>query len=627
MRRLIKQAALLLLVLLCALAWCCSLHAAADDSNSPQQAAQQPQRPMRVLIQADGTAKLVPADEAADVPAGIELPGSGGAAGLVPLWLAEQQQREAEAAARLAEERQRQQREQQELERQREEEQRHAREKEEAERIAAAEAQARAEADAQAQAAQAAAQAEAEALAQAQARAEAEAAARQAEEVQQQQQQHHEHQQQAPHEESSHSSEAEGAPSAEADADAEEAERARQDAIAAEAARAFAEAQVALHGSAAEGQHVAAHDPAQALLDALERASLFRELTTHNAWSMVQAGRPFALLVLCRCHNDDDLDIPALEVTLRAQLDPQGTPLSERFTFLWVRSPAREQFSVRTTYDLPVDAPALVIDNIPIGQHVEKYLFPGRIARPRDFDTTVKIVRWLSDFLLAPSPLPLLVRSTPAPADPVVPGPTTAGKVVDVVGSTFEEVVLRSTQHVLLMLTSPTCPACHNALPVLDALASRIGWSRPDVLVARMDRVHNDAPFVLRFASYPALLLFRSNGKTMDSTEDQGEEPMNRGKDGSRGWRAPLDYFASRNDGQAQGSCNAPLNADTLFEWVMQHTGGAAGGMLGDGGGSSSSVDADGQTSAAPLHEHAEDLPREEVESHAQGTQQAGAAM
>jgi chemotaxis protein histidine kinase CheA len=394
--------------------------------------------------------------------------------------------------------------------------------------------------------------------------------------------------------------------SAEADAERAQREQEERDAIAAAAARAYAEAQVALHGSATDGQHVAAHDPAQALLDSLmHRATLFRELLPHNAWSMVQQGRPFAILVICQCQGDDDLDIPALEAAIRAA--PEG--LADRFTFLWVRSPTREQFSIGHTYGLSHDSPHFVIDNIPIGQHVEKYAFTsGRLARPRDPRSTELIVRFLRDFLLAPTPLPLLMRSSPAPhgdaADEADESSFTPGKVIEVFGDTFERIVLQSPHSVVLMLISPTCPACHNAAPVLDALAQRLSWSSggsgfggggggkvAEVRVARMDRANNDVPLVLRFASYPALFLYKSGSKSMDTSEDGGEEPGQRGLKGSRGWAAPIDYNAGRV--ADSGSCNAPLSVDALYEWVMKHTGdGGFAGMLG-GGSSTSSSDED----------------------------------
>ncbi len=144
----------------------------------------------------------------------------------------------------------------------------------------------------------------------------------------------------------------------------DEEEVRRRDEIEAAAARAFAEQ--GLVKVEEGGSHVAAHDPAEALLISLERAGFFRELLQHNAWPFVQQGRPFAMLVLCRCPADDTIDLNALENLL------VDAGMHHKFTFLWVRSPTRERFQVAHTYGLSDHKPAFVIDNIPIGQHIEK---------------------------------------------------------------------------------------------------------------------------------------------------------------------------------------------------------------------------------------------------------------
>jgi thiol-disulfide isomerase/thioredoxin len=256
-------------------------------------------------------------------------------------------------------------------------------------------------------------------------------------------------------------------------------------------------------------------------------------------------------------------------------------------------------------------------------------------------------VRFLRDFLLAPTPLPLLMRSSPAPSsDDGDESSFTPGKVIEVVGDTFERIVLQSPHSVVLMLISPTCPACHNAAPVLDALAQRLSWSsgfggdgKADVRVARMDRANNDVPLVLRFASYPALFLYKAGAKSMDTSADGGEEPGQRGLKGSRGWAAPIDYNAGRV--ADSGSCNAPLSVDALFEWVMKHTSdGGFAGMLGGGGPAdedSGSVNgewtpssAGGGEQDASTQQHAHSSSSDNNHAHAEthsSQQQGGASM
>ena len=434
------------------------------------------------------------------------------------------------------------------------------------------------------------------------------------------------------------------------EAEAEAARQAAEAAAAADsAARAFAEQGLVKVDDDA-GQ-IGMHDPAQALLDSLGRAAFFRELLPHNAWQYVQQGRPFAILILCRCAQDDSLDIGTLENLL------MDRGLHHRFSLLWVRSPTRDQFRVGHTYGLAEgDLPAFVIDNVPIGQHVEKYLFPGRLARPHTA-SPVDVANFLSDFLLAPTPLGLIQRTQPAPAP--VPGTQQQGRgeVVEVVGSTFEELVLRAQGPVLLVLVSPTCPACLSAAPVFDEVAKRMAWTHPDVLVARLDRTENDLPLVLRFASYPAVFLYPSGSKraayapveddddaaaaaasaasAAAESEQEQEQPQNRGKHSSRGWMRPVDFFEDHP--RQEGTCNAPLSVADLEEFVRRHTG-RGGNLLGAAGDEALSPQQQPQSEmmqstpqdAPDQQQQQQQQPAAQAEQPAQqtqSTQQAGAAM
>jgi thiol-disulfide isomerase/thioredoxin len=273
--------------------------------------------------------------------------------------------------------------------------------------------------------------------------------------------------------------------------------------------------------------------------------------------------------MLCRCEEDTDLDIDGLEKLIEA------AGLQSAFTFLWAQPSTRAQFSMDNTFGTSPSQPAFVIDNIPVGQHVEKYIFTGSVRRQRPglgpHATPKQLFDFLTAFMSAPTPLPLILRTQPSPPESDSFDPSRdRSKVLEVVGSTFESHVLNSHSSVLMMLYSPSCPACHTALPVLDALASTLSWSSLDVVIAKMDRVHNDVPFVLRFASYPAIVFFRSGMKRMDTTVNDGELPSNRGRDGSRGWRRPIDYYEEYPRGSGD-SCNAPLSSQDLEAFVRKH--------------------------------------------------------
>jgi thiol-disulfide isomerase/thioredoxin len=354
-------------------------------------------------------------------------------------------------------------------------------------------------------------------------------------------------------------------------------------------------------------------DPAQSLFDYLQRSVFFTELHPHNAWSLVQQGRPFAILILCRCSYDSNLDINGLENLM------VDAGLHHKFSLIWAQNPVVSQFQMANTYGLEPGRPAFVIDNIPVGQHVEKYLFPGRIEHPHTA-TAQDMFQFLADFHKAPTPLKLILRSQPVPEQPFHIDED-RGKIVDVVGSTFEAIVLQSPYTVLLMLHSPGCGGCQAALPEVQKVAESLSWSNRDVIVAKMDRTQNDVPLVLRFTSYPAIFLYKAGVKFYDTASEGGEEPMQRGALGSRGYRSPVDYHGPTENPRQGDQCNSPLNAADLEAWVKKHTGG--GNLLGMEGGIGGKKEAQSQWDGAstPVAEP----PRDHQE--AQSAQQAGAAM
>lgn len=266
------------------------------------------------------------------------------------------------------------------------------------------------------------------------------------------------------------------------------------------------------------------------------------------------------------------------------------------------------------TYGLSPSSPAFVIDNIPIGQHVEKYVFDTAALRRPHSATPQQLAQFLKDFVAAPSPLQLLVRSTFPSLEMSVSEANKRGKVLEVSGATFEEAVLRSDVHVLLLVYSPSCPACQQALPVFDRLAASLAWSHPNVLIAKIDRQSNDVPIVLRFNSYPAIFFFKAGQKTFPSELEGGEEPSNRGLLGSRGWRTPIAYEHAR-DGD---SCNAPISEAQLLDFTNKHS---DANLLGDGSAASSFAFASEARSV--LHAEVPVL----LDGTAANTQQSGVAM
>lgn len=94
------------------------------------------------------------------------------------------------------------------------------------------------------------------------------------------------------------------------------------------------------------------------------------------------------------------------------------------------------------------------------------------------------------------------VRSAPAPAP--------AGPVVEVVGTTFAEMVLTEALDVLVMIYAPWCPHCREMETTYLQLARRFAHV-PSVRIARMDGTANDHPAVSP-SGYPHIAIYPAQG-------------------------------------------------------------------------------------------------------------------
>lgn len=364
------------------------------------------------------------------------------------------------------------------------------------------------------------------------------------------------------------------------------------------------------------------HDPARALLESLQRAAFFRELHGGNGWHYVQQNRPFLVLITCDCPRDSDLDIATLENLV------MDAGLHHKFSFLWVKPESVQRFAMVETYGLTEsNQPALIIDNIPIGQHVEKYLFPGRIERPHTA-TPKEMFDWMTAFFQAPTPLSLILRSRRLDdgSDGSFNIDHDRGRVFELTGETFRHVVLDSPYTVLVMFYSPTCPGCQSAQPVLAKVAETLAWTNRDVIVAKLDRTRNDVPIVIRFQSYPAIFLFLGGKKLYDTTSNDGELPENRGLAGSRGYRAPIDYYGPTENPRSGDSCNAPLNEKDLESWIQKHTNGG-GNLLGMMGGMGATSLHTEMSTTMDAPDYAETPAVAESQTTPQAPEQAGMTM
>ena len=100
------------------------------------------------------------------------------------------------------------------------------------------------------------------------------------------------------------------------------------------------------------------------------------------------------------------------------------------------------------------------------------------------------------------------------------PLPKNKGPVKEVVGKTFDDIVLDPTKHVLLVLYSPSCEKCKKIEPMYRNVA-RHYKSNSQVVVAKMDAVNNDVPENFKVDTYPYLFLSKA-GEGDNPTRFQG---------------------------------------------------------------------------------------------------------
>ena len=97
-------------------------------------------------------------------------------------------------------------------------------------------------------------------------------------------------------------------------------------------------------------------------------------------------------------------------------------------------------------------------------------------------------------------------KSAPAPAEEEQAGP-----LLRVVGTSFEQLVLRSEKDTFLYVFAPWCGVCKETTPVVEKLARRFA-STPSVSIAVMDGAANEHPAV-HVTGYPTIVFFAAGAK------------------------------------------------------------------------------------------------------------------
>jgi len=169
---------------------------------------------------------------------------------------------------------------------------------------------------------------------------------------------------------------------------------------------------------------------------------------------------------------------------------------------------------LRWSSDPPIsELPTIALDNIPMGSTNEKH-----VLRIRDFNehgergqvNSAQLINFFDQFF--DQTLPLLLRTQPIV---LVPEPKRIpGKVVDVVGATFEKIVLDEEKDVLLLIYSPFCGASIAVSPIFEQVADAVK-DEPGIVIARIDKTANDLPIRgILVTHYPMTYLFPAGKHT-----------------------------------------------------------------------------------------------------------------
>lgn len=178
----------------------------------------------------------------------------------------------------------------------------------------------------------------------------------------------------------------------------------------------------------------------------------------------------------------------------------------------------KARWATTDRYTLPGGVPAVVVDNVPMGVHMEKYVRRSAIpvwaidtpgSSDVSTDVAKDIISFLEDFQVGN--LPIVVRSQPVTADTeslrAIAG---KGAPVEVVGNNFKELVLDMNRDVLLLIYSPFCGASRAIMPLFDQVAKSLAEVKDQrVFVAQFDKMQNDFPVTgIKVTHFPTVYYF-----------------------------------------------------------------------------------------------------------------------
>jgi len=167
----------------------------------------------------------------------------------------------------------------------------------------------------------------------------------------------------------------------------------------------------------------------------------------------------------------------------------------------------KKEDSVRIA-KVDISKPSNRIEGWPVPGTPYLVLFPANYKQGiifREHRSLNSLIEFIIEHAGHPIDVPIHYTSQAAPAKQ-------EGPVVEVVGSTWKEIVMDPNVDVFINFYAPWCPFSQRLSPVWDQLGDRLKSQRDKIVVAKMDGTANEVPG-LHIHAFPTITLYQAGTK------------------------------------------------------------------------------------------------------------------